>query len=139
MACDRCGAVYYDNQIQQEWTGLMVCFGPGTRKCWEPRHPVDYLRSIPDDMGAVSNARPRQQTNLTTITAIKVAASSGATSIDVDSTTGMVATYQIGIELDNSEYHWTTISSVTDSDTVVISTGLPSPAAVDREVHVREV
>lgn len=70
-----------------------------------------------------------------TETAIKVAASTSATSIDVDSTTGMSASDYIGIELDSGAVHWTTISSVTDSDTVVIASGLASAAAVDNVVY----
>lgn len=70
-----------------------------------------------------------------TETAIKVAASSGATSIDVDSTTGMSASDNIGIEVDDGTMHWTTVSSVTDSDTVVITTGLDDAAAVDNVVY----
>lgn len=68
-----------------------------------------------------------------TETAIKVAAS--GTTIDVDSTSGMAASDYIGIVLDDDTLHWTTVSSVTDSDTVVIATALPSAAAVDNKVY----
>lgn len=70
-----------------------------------------------------------------TETAIKTAASSGATSIDVDATSGMSASDNIGIEIDDGTMHWTTISSVTDSDTVVIATALDGDAAVDNVVY----
>lgn len=71
-----------------------------------------------------------------TRTQIKTAAVAGATSIDVDSTTGMTAADYIGIELDDGSLQWTTISSVTDSDTVVIpAAGLTSAAAVDNYVY----
>lgn len=69
-----------------------------------------------------------------TKTEIKVAALAAATAIDVDSTTGMAAADYIGIELDDGTIHWTTVSSVTDSDTVVITAGLPSAAAIDNVV-----
>jgi len=59
MFCERCGATFYSNQIRREWTGAMVCDGPGTRNCWEPRQPVDSLRVIPDHF-AVQGARPRE-------------------------------------------------------------------------------
>ena len=58
MVCDRCGGTYYNTQIKREWTGLEVCHGKGTRGCWEPRHPVDYLRTKPDDQTAFP-VRPR--------------------------------------------------------------------------------
>lgn len=70
-----------------------------------------------------------------TRTQIKTAASASATSIDVDSTTGMTAGDYIGFELDDGTSHWTTIASITDSDTVVINSGLASAAAVDNYVY----
>lgn len=71
-----------------------------------------------------------------TRTQIKVAASATNTSIDVDSTTGMTASDFIGFELDDGTSYWTTITSVTDTDTVVIpSPGITSAAAVDNYVY----
>lgn len=67
-------------------------------------------------------------------TAIKVEAAANATTIDVDSTTGMAAGDAIAIVLDSGDTHWDIISSVTDGDTVVITTGVPSVAAVDNVV-----
>ena len=46
--CDRCGLTYYASQLQIEWTGLRVCHGPETAQCWEPRHPQDKVRGVPD-------------------------------------------------------------------------------------------
>ena len=68
-------------------------------------------------------------------TEIRVAGSASDTTIEVDSTTGMVASDNIGIELDDGTIHWTTVSSVTDSDTVVIASGLASAASVDNHVY----
>lgn len=71
-----------------------------------------------------------------TSTQIKVAAAAGATTIDVDSTSGMAANDYIGFVLDSGSFYWTTVSSVTDSDTVVIpAPGLTSAAAVDNYVY----
>ena len=70
-----------------------------------------------------------------TETAIKVAASATDTTIDVDSTSGMSVSDNIGIVLDDGTIRWTTVSSVTDSDTVVVASGLPSAAAVDNAVY----
>ena len=68
-------------------------------------------------------------------TEISSAASSGASSIEVDSTTGMTAVDAIGIELDDGTLQWTTISSVTDSDTLALSASLTGGAAVDNNVY----
>lgn len=53
VICDRCGEKYKSTELKKEWTGLMVCSG-----CWESRHPMDFLRSVPDKM-AVPYTRPR--------------------------------------------------------------------------------
>jgi len=71
-----------------------------------------------------------------TRTQIKVAAVAAATSIDVDSTSGMTAGDFIGFVLDDGTSYWTTVTSVTDSDTVVIpSPGITSAAAIDNYVY----
>lgn len=70
-----------------------------------------------------------------TETAIKTAATAGATTIDVDSTSGMSVSDNICIILDNGKAHWTTVSSITDSDTVVIATAIATAAAVDNVVY----
>jgi hypothetical protein len=46
--CDRCGAEYHAKQLRQEWTGLRVCSGRGTRDCWEPHHPQEFVRGVKD-------------------------------------------------------------------------------------------
>lgn len=46
--CDRCGHEYKSGKLRREWTGLMVCTGPGTADCWEPRHPQDGVRGVRD-------------------------------------------------------------------------------------------
>lgn len=68
-------------------------------------------------------------------TEVKVAAIALATTIDVDDTTDMVVSDNIGFELDDGTMHWTTISSIPDSDTVVIATGLVSASAIDNHVY----
>lgn len=46
--CDRCGFQFLNSQARKEWTGLMVCHGPGTNDCWEARHPQDFVRGRKD-------------------------------------------------------------------------------------------
>lgn len=50
---------------------------------------------------------------------------SGATSVTVDDTTGMAAADQIGIFVNTTLRHWTTILSVDSSTTLTITAGLP--------------
>lgn len=41
--CDRCGTKNKSTDLKQDWQGLMLC-----GKCWEPRHPQDLIRPIPE-------------------------------------------------------------------------------------------
>jgi hypothetical protein len=68
-------------------------------------------------------------------TTVKVAAAALATTIDFTTTTGMTASDYIGIILDSGNVHWTTIASVTDPDTAVITTGIPTAAAAGNSVY----
>jgi len=49
VICDRCGFKYKNTQLRKEWTGAMVCQGPATNDCWEPRHPQDLIRVRPEN------------------------------------------------------------------------------------------
>lgn len=48
VICDRCGFKYKNWQLRKEYSGFMVCFGAGTNKCWEPRHPQEFVKGVPD-------------------------------------------------------------------------------------------
>lgn len=49
--CDRCGFPFHLSQLRKEWTNSMVC-----PKCWNPRHPQEFIKGIPDQQ-AVPNSR----------------------------------------------------------------------------------
>ena len=68
-------------------------------------------------------------------TEMRIAGIATDTILEVDSTANMAASDNIGIALDDGTIQWTTIASVTDSDTVVINTGLTSAAAIDNFVY----
>jgi len=42
--CQRCGFKYWASEMSKEWNGLYVC-----KKCWEPRHPMDFQRAKKED------------------------------------------------------------------------------------------
>jgi hypothetical protein len=48
VICDRCGSKYKASQLRREWTGYMVCHGPGTNDCWEEKHPQLDIRGVKD-------------------------------------------------------------------------------------------
>ena len=68
-------------------------------------------------------------------TTIRLAAAASATTLEVTTTVGMTAGDYIGVILTDGNVHWTTIASVTDTDTVVITTALVSAAAVGKKVY----
>ena len=68
-------------------------------------------------------------------TEVRVAGVTLDTVIEVDSTADMTVSDNIGVVLDDGTTHWTTIASITDSDTVVLTSGLASSAAVDNHVY----
>ena len=51
--CDRCGQKKKASEVQQEWTGFIVC-----TTCFETRHPQDFVRARQDKI-SVPFTRPR--------------------------------------------------------------------------------
>lgn len=45
--CFRCGEKRKASELKKEWEGYWVC-----PKCWNPRQPQDFVRSVPDVMQA---------------------------------------------------------------------------------------
>ncbi len=62
-------------------------------------------------------------------TELTAAASSGATSITVDSITGISNGDNIGVVVDDGTIHWTTVSGAPSGSTVILTTGLDAAAA----------
>jgi hypothetical protein len=56
VICQRCSFRYQAHQLRKEWTGFMVC-----EYCYDPRHPQDYVKAVPDDM-RVPYTRPENTT-----------------------------------------------------------------------------
>lgn len=50
--CDICGFEYHLSELRYNWKGSRVC-----RKDWDPRHPLDYIRDIPDQI-PIKDPRP---------------------------------------------------------------------------------
>ncbi len=67
-------------------------------------------------------------------TELSVAAASGATSITVDSITGIVANDYIGIQLDDGTRQWTTVSGTPSGYVVTLAAALTDDTAIDNTV-----
>lgn len=52
--CFRCGAKKKASELRRQWQGYMVC-----PEHWEPRHPQDFVKSVPDNPG-VPWSQPEQ-------------------------------------------------------------------------------
>ncbi len=50
--CDCCGFNFKQSMLRKRWDGAMVC-----SKDWEPRHPQDSLKAMPERQTIV-NPRP---------------------------------------------------------------------------------
>ncbi len=68
-------------------------------------------------------------------TEMRIAGVTSDTILEVDTTSGMAVSDNIGVVLDDGTVHWTTIASITDSDTVVITTGIASASAIDNHIY----
>lgn len=55
--CDGCGFKYKFSALRKDWQGFYMC-----HKCWEPRHPQDFVRAVKDRQ-SVPVARPQDLTN----------------------------------------------------------------------------
>lgn len=114
--CERTGFRVRAEDSKKEWTGLIV-----RREVWEQRHPQDFVRAVNDDQ-TVPDARPAPVMEFSgpLTTTLTAAASAGATSLDVVSTTRMEAGDTIRLILANGESHRTTISVVVDSTSLTV-------------------
>jgi hypothetical protein len=52
-ACSMCGHKFKASELRRHWQGMYRC-----KKCWEPRHPQDFVKSVKDDM-SVPWSQPR--------------------------------------------------------------------------------
>lgn len=66
---------------------------------------------------------------------LSVAAISGASTITVDSATGMLDGDNIGIELDSNTIQWTTINGAPSGNVITLSNNISSAAAIDNHVY----
>ena len=102
-------------------------------------HPedVDYTTEI---IGTLANTNTvvTVPVSYPYTTQMRVAAIALATTMEVDSTTGMIAGDRVGIKLDSDDIHWTTVASITDADTFELTDGIPAgeAAAIDNDVYI---
>lgn len=69
-------------------------------------------------------------------TTLSADASSGATTISVDSATGFVASYYVGVVLDDNTIFWTTQSGAPSGTTITLASALTGDASSGNAVYV---
>lgn len=69
-------------------------------------------------------------------TALTVAALNGATTIVVDSASGIATAYKIGVQVDDGTIHWTTVNGAPVGTTVTLTAALDDSAALGNRVLV---
>lgn len=118
------------NMMVKQWSGNFD-FAPGL-KAFSRVHGYMFLQK---NQGSYSLGPSGDNASLAYVTTtMRVAAATSATTLEITSSTGMTAADKIGIELDTGYIYWTTISSVTDGDTIVIGAGLTSAAAAGNRI-----
>lgn len=53
VTCDVCGFNFKNYELKDRWDGLKVC-----DKDWEPRHPMDFLRTKKEESQTLPWTRP---------------------------------------------------------------------------------
>lgn len=129
MTCDLCGFHYRRSQMRERWDKAWVCL-----KDWEPRHPQDFVKAIKERIN-VPVARP-DGVDFTNSTTLTVAASKGDLTITVVSVTGIADGDSIGILLDDSTIHWTTVNGTPAALIVSLDEALSGDAASGKTVYI---
>jgi hypothetical protein len=117
------------NMLVKQWTGQLD-FAPGL-KMWTRRRAYLFLQD-----GQVSYSLGPSGDHATETyvqTTLSAAEATSSTSIDLTSFSGMSASDNIGILLDDGSIHWTTISGAPGA-TTTIATGLASAASAGNAV-----
>lgn len=119
------------NMLVKQWSGNFD-FAPGL-KAFSRKRGYVFLQK---DQGVYTLGPSGDNATLSyNTTTMRIAGTATNTTLEVTSTSGMTAADIIGIQLDSGTIQWTTISSITDSDTLVIpASGLTSAAAAGKRI-----
>ncbi len=121
------------NMIVKQWTS-QIDFAPGL-KTWTRRRAYLFLQKnqIEYDLGPDGDPTSEGDYVTTTLTAASAATD---TTLTVASITGIATTNHVGVELDDGSIHWTTVNGSPSGNTVTITSGVASDAAIGRRVFV---
>ena len=128
---DRTGFKVRASDSRKEWTGDRV-----HKDIWEPRHPLDLIRSRRDNM-AVTDARPPPlPIFIGPLTSELTAdAAAGAQTIEILSSVRMRSADRLSIILDNGDTFFTTIDDIIDATHISLTGRLPFSASAGKQIY----
>jgi len=118
------------NMLVKQWMGR-TDFAPGL-KVWKRKWGYLFLNNATGQYTIGPNGTGWTNTFVRPLTTTTAAA--GAGSIVVASSTGIAATYNIGIQLDSGALFWTTVLSVVGT-TINLNATLPSQSSIGSQVY----
>ena len=125
--CQVCGFQYRSSQTRKRWDGLWTCLPD-----FEERHPQDFVRGRKDNEN-VPEPRPEPITTYVgpLSTTLSAAASAGATTLNVELSTRMIAADHIGVMLSSGDVHRAIINTIVSASQITLTsaTKLPGPAS----------
>ena len=132
VKCDKCGMTRYASECRLNWKDQLVC-----GSCFEPRHPQDSVKGIPDDQ-SVPIGRPDQPQTMGQTT-VATAGTRNAMTIVLTSVSGIADKDGLGIVLNDGTVHWTFSDGTPSGTTVTLASYLPGPAKVGNVVYLPSV
>ena len=133
VICDKCGMKRYASDCALTWQNLFVC----SDRCWEPRHPQDFVRAVTDDQ-TVPIARPDIVASMGQTT-VEVTAAKHALAIDLTSISGLADKDSIGIVLDDGTVHWTYVDGTPTAASTPLGSPLPANATAGNVVYLPSI
>lgn len=131
VVCDRCGRQKLASACRKTWDNLFVC----SDTCWEPRHPQDFVRNIPN-IQRVPTPRPDVNTTQKTTT-LASGASKDARSVVVSSAANISRYDSIGISLDGgNQVQWVLVDPAPSGTTIYINQPLWGAASSGNTVYL---
>lgn len=104
VRCDLCKRKRKASECRLNWKNLFVC----KDTCYDPRHPQDYVKGIPDNQ-TVAFSRPAVAASVGETT-LRIEANKDDTRVYLNSIAGLADKDSVGITLDNGTIHWTYIN-----------------------------
>jgi hypothetical protein len=136
------GAVGPDDSVPSNWTTHAarqlnkVVKALASKRIGLWARKTGYILPVSDTNSTILGPSGGHATLSYTRTALAADVTDGATSITVDSATGIADTYNIGIEQSDGSMHWTTVSGAPVGTTITLTTGVTEDCDDDAYVWV---